>query len=82
MSEKRSWPGSRLVAAVPPGHRHGGVEWLAIQHDGADRCGYYLFRHHRLNQPSSAESWHQTLNTALQEAEARWGVGAGCWTIE
>ncbi len=76
------WTGCRLVSAVPPSHRREGMEWLSIEHGPADKGGYVLLCFRRREAQAGPESWHCTLQSALIEARAKWGVDVGCWTIE
>jgi hypothetical protein len=84
LAEKRDrgWVGCRLVCAVPPSHCRDGTEWLTVEHATGKEAGYFLLCRRRRDAPPDAESWHATLEAAMREAHAKWGVQRGCWTVE
>lgn len=69
----------RLVAHVPEERRENQIEWLVLEDDPADTLGFYLFYHHSLDEPCEFDSWYQTKELALSEAERQFGVTRDCW---
>lgn len=69
----------RLIASVPEKRRDNQIEWLVLEDDPSDTRGFYLFFHRSLEDPSVYDSWHQTKELALTEAETLYGVTKEKW---
>ena len=69
----------RLIAPVPEGFRQDNIEWLVLEDDPRDTAGFYLFFHRSLDAPSEHDSWHETMEQALFEAETQYGVKRDNW---
>ena len=70
----------RLIANVPSTHRNNLIEWLVLEDDPTDTRGFYLSFHRSLEEPSEYDSWHQSKELALLEAQRLYGVTKDQWT--
>jgi hypothetical protein len=70
----------RLVAEVPIDWGEDDIRWLVIEH-APETGGWFLFLHESLEVPCKFDSWYETKEGCMREAEG-WGVRSADWREE
>jgi hypothetical protein len=71
----------RYVAEIPAAMRREGVRWLVLRQEETSG-GWLLLGHQTLEEGSEFDSWHQTRDQALEEANRLWGVAPSAWRTD
>jgi len=71
----------RYVAEIPTAMRREEVRWLVLQQEESSG-GWLLLGHQTLEEGSEFDSWYQTREQALKEADRLWGVMPSAWRAD